>query len=101
MRGRYQMMDWEENRWKYIISKAIEKFAEDRDPPYVEDLTQKDICPANIVQAMEMLGWDQASWNGYKHDQWYHFSNPDYDFEIVMYFDTYVFQLKLYRRYRD
>lgn len=103
MRGQYHMMDWEEDRWKTVFSKAIEKFAEDRDPPYEEILTQQDICPANVVHVLELLGWEDTVYdtNGWQNDTWYYFSHPDYDFEIGMYYEGYTFELKLYRRYRD
>lgn len=101
MRGKYHMMDWEQQRWKYIITKAIEKM--EKTPDYTEDLTQQDICPANIRQTLESIGWEEIGFdtNGWQNDTWYFFSHPDYDFEIVLYYEGITFDHKLYRRYED
>ena len=61
MRGKYHMMDWEQQRWKYIITKAIEKM--EKTPDYTEDLTQQDICPANIRQTLESIGWEEIGFD--------------------------------------
>lgn len=97
MRGRYQMMEWEQEKWKQELSAIITRLT--YNPRHEEDLTNYDLCPANVCKTLENLGWEQDDMddNGWQHDTWYRFSNPDYPFELTFYYEGYTFEMKLYR----
>ena len=97
MRGKYNMMDWELDKWKHTLALLITKWA--NDVSHQEDFTNLDICPANIETALEALGWehDEQDENGWQNDCWIYMSNPDYDFRIIIYYCGYTFELKVYR----
>ena len=97
MRGRYQMMEWEQEKWKQEFSGIIAKLSYNQRRE--EDLTNLDLCPANAVKTLENLGWteDDMDHNGWQNDTWYWFSHPDYDFRLVFYYEGYTFEMKLYR----
>ena len=98
MRGRYHMMDWELEKWKQELSAAIVRLSQNK--LYQEDFTNEDVCPANISTVLENLGWEHydSDGNGWENDCWIYFTNPDYNFDLVMYYQGYTFELKLYRR---
>ena len=52
MRGRYQMMDWELQKWKQELSAVIARLSQNKS--YQEDFTHLDVCPANIEKALEI-----------------------------------------------
>ena len=97
MRGRYQMLDWELEKWKQELSGAITRLSHDKH--YQENFTYLDICPANIESALEEMGWesDEQENNGWQNDCWIYFAHEDYDFGLVLYYCGYTFELKLYR----
>ena len=97
MRGKYHMMDWEQEKWKQEISGIIAKLSYNQ--RHEEDLTNLDLCPANVVKTLEILGWDEDDMdhNGWQNDTWYWFNHPDYKFRLVLYYEGYTFEMKLYR----
>lgn len=97
MRGRYTMMDWEQEKWKQELSAAITRLSYNQ--RHEEDLTNWDLCPANVCKSLENLGWTQEDMddNGWQHDTWYHFSHPNYQFGLTFYYEGYTFEMKLYR----
>ena len=98
MRGRSLMMDWELEKWKQELTAAIARLSYNKQ--HQEDFTHLDVCPANLEQALEEMGWeaDEQDENGWENDCWIYFTNPDYNFDLVMYYQGYTFELKLYRR---
>ncbi len=91
------MMDWEEMKWKLILTQIIAQLVQDKQ--HQEDLTNHDVCPANIEKVLEMMGWesDEQEDNGWQHDTWIYFAHPDYNFCLVLYYQGYTFEMKLYR----
>lgn len=96
MRGRYNLMDWEIQKWKYKITTEIGRLA--RDGTYEADLTSWDICPANVCQILELLGWEEDNFdkNGWQCDVWYTYCHQDYPFKLVLFYQGFIFEMKLY-----
>ena len=97
MRGRYLMLPWEQEKWKQELSAIIDKLSYNQ--RHEENLTNYDLCPANVCQTLENLGWEEEDLdvNGWQHDTWYRFSHPTYPFGLVFYYEGYTFEMKLYR----
>ena len=97
MRGKYHMMDWEEEKWIVSLKSIISQLAQDKS--YEEDLTNYDVCPANIRKTLENMGWKKIDFddNGWEHDTWYTFHNINYDFDIILFYCGETFEIKLYR----
>ena len=94
MRGRWNMMDWELQKWKQELSAAIARLS--REKSYEENFTHLDVCPANLIDALRDMGWedDELEDNGWQND-------CDYDFVLVLYYCGHTFELKLYRADND
>ena len=101
MRGRWNMMDWELQKWKQELSAAIVRLSQNK--LYQEDFTHLDVCPANLIDALRDIGWedDELENNGWQNDCWTYFSHDDYDFVLVLYYCGHTFELKLYRADSD
>ena len=101
MRGRNKLMDWEIQKWTMKISKAIEQIG--RDGTYEADLTTWDICPANVCQILELLGWKENSFtcNHWQCDVWCTYQHLDYDFELVLFYQGSTFEMKLYAQRKE
>ena len=97
MRGCYQMMDWELQKWKQELSAVIARLSQDES--YQVNLTNHDLCPINIEKTLENLGWvlDCYEREGSDPDAWYFFKHPDYNFELVLLTDSDTFEMKLFR----
>lgn len=97
MRGKWNMMDWEMAKWKQELSVAIDRLS--RDKSHEENFINFDVCPANLIDALRDMGWDddELEDNGYQHDCWIYFSHQDYDFILILYYCGHTFELKLYR----
>lgn len=97
MRGQYNMCLWEVEKWKQELSVVITRLSHDKQ--HVENLTNRELCPANVCKTLENLGWTQEDMdsNGWQHDTWYTFSNPNYHFNLTFYYEGYTFEMKLYR----
>ena len=97
MRGRYQMMDWELEKWVQQLTVAIAELT--RDKSKAIDFTNDDVCPANIEKTLEKMGWewDDINTNGWENDTWIYFSHNDYDFGLTLFYCGYTFEMNLYR----
>ena len=97
MRGQYNMCLWEIEKWKQELSVVITRLSYDQH--HIENLTNRELCPANICKTLENLGWKQENMdsNGWEHDTWYTFSHPNYYFNLTFYYEGYTFEMKLYR----
>ena len=96
MRGKWNMMDWEMAKWKQELSTAITRLSHDKSRE--EDFTNFDVCPANLIDALRDMGWDDYEFedNGCQGDSWIFFSHYNYDFVLILYYSGYTFELKLY-----
>ena len=97
MRGKWNMMDWEMEKWKQELSAAITRLSQDE--LYEKDFTNLDVCPANLIDALRDMGWndDESQDNGWQGDSWIYFYHYNYDFTLVLYYCAHTFELKLYR----
>ena len=97
MRGKYHMMDWEEQKWVQQLTVAIAELT--RDKSKVIDFTNDDVCPANIVHILEKMGWEKDCHedNGWQQDTWIYFSHENYNFNLILYYEGYTFEMNLYR----
>lgn len=97
MRGKYHMMDWEEKKWMQRLTVAIAELVQDKSKQI--DFTNDDVCPANIVNILRKMGWedDVQSENGWENDTWIPLAHEDYNFSLILYYCGYTFELKLYR----
>ena len=76
MRGTYHMRDWEIAKYNAIVSREIERIKVL--PSHRRSFVEENVCPANIIQTLEVLGWD-------------------YDFQITLFYCGYTFDIELYR----
>lgn len=97
MRGKYQMRDWEIAKYNAIVSREIERIKVL--PSHRRSFVEENVCPANITQILETLGWEEVDFesNGWEQDTWYYFSHPDYDFQLTLFYCGYTFDIALYR----
>ena len=88
-------------KWKQELSTAITRLSHDKSRE--EDFTNFDVCPANLINALRDMGWDddESQDSGWQNDCWIYFSNYNYDFVLVLYYCGHTFELKLYREDRD
>ena len=97
MRGKWNMMDWEITKWKQELSAVITRLSHEKSNE--EDFTNFDVCPANLIDALRDMGWndDESEDNGWQGDSWIYFYHYNYDFILVLYYCANTFELKLYR----
>lgn len=98
MRGKYHMMDWEQNKLLKDISAEIEKFQ--KDSSYEEvNLTSWDACPANIRETLYALGWKKTGYenNGWECDAWWYFKHENYDFTLTLFYCGDTFRMELWK----
>lgn len=101
MRGSCKLKDWEAEKWKrefLCFIKRLEIFKNEN-----IDLTSFDLCPSNVIDILELLGWEQGDFdsNGWEQDTWYDFAHPDYDFEVSFFYCGYTFQMYLSRKEKE
>lgn len=101
MRGNYSLKDWEAEKWKrefLRFIKRLEVFKKEN-----IDLTSFDLCPSNVIDILELLGWEQSDFdsNGWEQDTWYDFTHPDYDFEVGFFYCGYTFRMYLSRKEKE
>lgn len=97
MRGTHRMRDWEIAKYSAIVSREIERIKVL--PSHRRSFVEENVCPANIIQTLEALGWEQVDFesNGWEQDTWYYFSHQDYNFQITLFYCGYTFNIELYR----
>lgn len=97
MRGTYRMRDWEIAKYSAILSREVERMKVL--PSHRRSFVEENVCPANIIQTLEALGWERIDFesNGWEQDTWYYFAHQDYDFEITLFYCGYTFNIELYR----
>lgn len=100
MRGSYTLREWEENKWKREFSRFIEALENAQSDEEKIDLTSLDLCPANVIDILDLLGWEEIDFesNGWEQDTWYEFAHPNHNFEITFFYCGYTFKMDLYRK---
>ena len=103
MRGSYSLKDWEAEKWKREFLRFIKRLESIKSENENIDLTSFDLCPSNVVDILELLGWEQSDFdsNGWELDTWYDFTHPDYDFEVGFFYCGYTFRMYLSRKEKE
>ena len=98
MRGKYHMQDWERAKWEQEFTKIITRFSQNENCEE-EDLTNYDLCPANVCETLKNLGWEEIDIdnNGWENDTSYTFINPDFNFYLIFNYKGYTFKMSIYR----
>lgn len=101
MRGSYSLKDWEAEKWKREFLRFIKRLETFKNENI--DLTSFDLCPSNVIDILELLGWEQVDFdsNGWEQDTWYDFTHPDYDFEVGFFYCGYTFRMSLSRKEKE
>lgn len=91
MRGSYRMMDWELEKVKSLLSKAIK----DLEAGYeIVDFTREDINPYNLREGLEALGYIYEDREDNNYDFWWYFVNKHHYLCIT--FNAESFSLKMF-----
>lgn len=103
MRGNYSLKDWEAEKWKREFLRFIKRLETFKSENENIDLTAFDLCPSNVIDILELLGWEQSDFdsNGWEQDTWYDFAHPDYDFEVGFFYCGFTFQMYLSRKEKE
>ena len=102
MRGNYSLKDWEAEKWKGEFLRFIKRLETFKNENI--DLTSFDLCPSNVIDILELLGWEQSDFDsrGWREqDTWYNFTHPDYDFEVGFFYCGYTFRMYLSRKEKE
>ena len=97
IRGKYTLAANENEQVLAIVKGALTTLAAVKSKAV--SLTEFDIAPCHIREAMRELGWhdDDFETNGWEGDTWYYFSHEDYEYQAVMYYCGYTFSVEMYR----
>ena len=91
MRGSYRMMDWELEKVKSLLSKAIK----DLEAGYeMVDFTREDVNPYNLREGLEALGYIYEDREDNNYDFWWYFVNKHHYLCIT--FNAESFSLKMF-----
>ena len=88
------MREWEAEFWRSFFERKIA----DLKAGYIEevDLTQENICPENVIDTLEALGYeyDDVDVNGWEQDTWIYFAKENED-SLMLFYCGRTFQMKL------
>lgn len=91
MRGSYRMMDWELEKVKTLLEKGIK----DLEAGYeIIDFTREDVCPYNLREGLEALGYIYEDREDNNYDYWWYFVNKHHYLCIT--FNAESFNLKMF-----
>lgn len=91
MRGSYRMMDWELEKVKTLLEKGIK----DLEAGYeIIDFTREDVCPYNLREGLEALGYIYEDREDNNYDYWWYFINKHHYLCIT--FNAESFNLKMF-----
>lgn len=91
MRGSYRMMDWELEKVKTLLEKGIK----DLETGYeIIDFTREDVCPYNLREGLEALGYIYEDREDNNYDYWWYFVNKHHYLCIT--FNAESFNLKMF-----
>lgn len=87
--------------YRKSIVKAVEKMVEDQD--FIFNIREifPETSPSEVRDILLELGWedDGSEDNGWEQDTWYYFvNNSEYDFDLIMNYSGYYWDLRLYRK---
>ena len=91
MRGSYRMMDWELEKVKTLLEKGIK----DLEAGYeIIDFTREDVCPYNLREGLEALGYIYEDREDNNYDYWWYFANKHHYLCIT--FNAESFNLEMF-----
>ena len=91
MRGSYRMMDWELEKVKTLLEKCIK----DLEAGYeIIDFTREDVCPYNLREGLEAVGYIFEDREDNNYDYWWYFVNKHHYLCIT--FNAESFNLKMF-----
>lgn len=92
MRGSYQMREWEVPHLTKIIEAAVKEVENNPDREF--DFTNMDICPSNISDILETLGYEEEDIDENSKDFWYIFTHSKYPEDAYLYLHVNIDTLK-------
>lgn len=97
IRGKYRLSPTEKEEAEKIVRAALSALAKDQRKRV--SLTEFDIAPCHVRDAMRKFNWEQDDFetNGWEGDTWYYFSHEDYEYQAVMFYCGYTFSIEMYR----
>ena len=91
MRGSYRMMDWELEKVKTLLEKGVK----DLEAGYeMIDFTREDVCPYNLREGLEALGYIYEDREDNNYDYWWYFVNKHH--YLCVTFNAESFNLKMF-----
>lgn len=96
MRGSWTLRDWEADYLKTLIANRITDLDNRRADTI--NLTEEDVCPENIIDVLEMLGYeyDEVDTNGWEQDTWINFIHQETGHGVTLFYCGRTFEMKLY-----
>jgi hypothetical protein len=96
MRGSWTLRDWEADYLKTLIANRIADLDNRRADTI--NLTEEDVCPENIIDVLEMLGYeyDEVDTNGWEQDTWINFIHQETGHGATLFYCGRTFEMKLY-----
>lgn len=91
MRGSYRMMDWELEKVKTLLEKGIKELEAGYE---IIDFTREDVCPYNLREGLEALGYIYEDREDNNYDYWWYFVNKHHYLCIT--FNAESFNLKMF-----
>lgn len=91
MRGSYRMMDWELEKVKTLLEKGIKNLEAGYE---IIDFTREDVCPYNLREGLEALGYIYENREDNNYDYWWYFVNKHHYLCIT--FNAESFNLKMF-----
>ena len=91
MRGSYRMMDWELEKVKSLLNKAIKELEAGYE---MIDFTREDVNPYNLREGLEALGYIYEDREDNNYDFWWYFVNKHHYLCIT--FNAESFSLKMF-----
>lgn len=91
MRGSYRMMDWELEKVKTLLEKGIKNLEAGYE---IIDFTREDVCPYNLREGLEALGYIYEDREDNNYDYWWYFVNKHHYLCIT--FNAESFNLKMF-----
>lgn len=73
MRGKWNIREWEAEFWRSFFEKEIKNLEVGHTEKI--DLTQKDLCPENVIDVLRNMGYEDEDYdtNGWEQDTWISF----------------------------
>ena len=95
MRGEWNLRDWERTYWQVFFEKEIEKL--ESDSIKTVDLTKEDLCPENVIDILEAMGYesDDCAVNGWEQDTDIYFTNGKTNLRLFYCGRTFKMELML------